>query len=66
MHQLKKNFKLWNNWQANLEYKHSMIERPFWNTGKLAGRKNILNDYVDAIEVVKLDLQINFPNCWLP
>ncbi|GAC1392813.1 MAG: hypothetical protein NVSMB46_09590 [Candidatus Saccharimonadales bacterium] len=45
------------------QYKHRKINRAFWGNRNLQGAKNMLNDYVDAIEVINLQLKFNFSNC---
>jgi hypothetical protein len=46
------------------EYKHTVTKKAFWGNRKLAtASKNILNDYVDAIEVNNLQVKFNYRNC---
>lgn len=46
------------------EYKHTVTKRAFWGTRKLTtSGKNMLNDYVDAIEVNNLQVKIRLTDC---
>jgi hypothetical protein len=46
------------------EIRHDKTDRAYWGTRQQQGTdKNMLNDYVDAIEIENLTLKINFPNC---
>lgn len=44
-------------------FRHTKIDHVFWGDRQLEGSKNILNDYVDAIEIRNLQLQILSQNC---
>lgn len=63
MEQLKKSAWIMDTWQVTGEFRHRVIKRAFWGNRKLEGSKNILNDYVDAIEVQNLGVKINYSNC---
>lgn len=63
MEQLKRSAWILNPWQNTGEFRHRVIKRAFWGNRKLETSKNILNDYVDAIEVQNLQLKINYSNC---
>ena len=63
MEQLKRSAWILNPWQNTGEFRHRVIKRAFWGNRKLETTKNILNDYVDAIEVQNLQLKINYSNC---
>jgi hypothetical protein len=63
MEQLKRSKWILNDWQSTGEFRHRVIKRAFWGNRQLQGSKNILNDYVDAIEVQNLGVKINFTNC---
>ncbi len=45
------------------EFRHRVIKRAFWGNRQLEGRKNKLNDYVDALEIQNLNIKFNFSNC---
>lgn len=45
------------------EFRHRFIKRAFWGNRNLEGSKNILNDYVDAIEIQNLQIKFNYTNC---
>lgn len=63
MNQLKKSSWIFGSWDTTGEFKHRVIKRAFWGNRNLQGSKNILNDYVDAIEIQNLQLKFNFTNC---
>jgi hypothetical protein len=43
---------------------HSKWDRSYWGTRQQGdGEKNMLNDYVDAIDIDNLRVKILFPNC---
>lgn len=63
MNQLRKNNWIFGSESDTGEFKHDVIKRAFWGNRKLEGSKNILNDYVDAIEIQNLQLKFNFSNC---
>lgn len=43
---------------------HEKIDRSFWGTSSVSGNiENSLNDYVDAIEINKLQLKFLYKNC---
>jgi hypothetical protein len=43
---------------------HKKTDRSYWGTQQAGGAgKNMLNDFVDAIEIENLELQINYKNC---
>lgn len=63
MEQLKRSSWITNTWQVTGEFRHRVTEHGFWGTRQLQASKNILNDYVDAIEVQNLQLKINYSNC---
>lgn len=63
MEQLKMSAWITNTWQVTGEFRHRVTERGFWGTRQLQASKNILNDYVDAIEVQNLSIKINYSNC---
>ena len=63
MEQLKRSAWITNPWQNTGEFRHRVIKRAFWGNRQLKASENILNDYVDAIEVQNLQLKINYSNC---
>jgi hypothetical protein len=64
LEQLKKNNWVFQTDTTTGEFPHRVIKRAFWGNRNLQGSKNILNDYVDAIEVQNLQLKINYSNCF--
>lgn len=62
--QLKKNNWIFQSDATTGEFPHRVIKHAFWGDRQLQGSKNILNDYVDAIEVQNLQLKINYSNCY--
>jgi len=63
LEQLKWNEWVLDTWQVTGEFRHRVIKRAFWGNRQLQGSKNILSDYVDAIEVQNLGVKINYSNC---
>jgi hypothetical protein len=63
MEQLKRSAWILNPWQNTGEFRHRVIKRAFWGNRQLKASENILNDYVDAIEVQNLQIKINYSNC---
>lgn len=63
MEELKKSAWIFGSYDTTGEFRHRVIKRAFWGNRNLQGSKNILNDYVDAIEIQNLQLKINFSNC---
>lgn len=63
MEELKKSEWVFGDYDTTGEFRHRVIKRAFWGNRNLQGSKNILNDYVDAIEIQNLQLKINFSNC---
>lgn len=45
------------------EFRHRVTKRAFWGNRQLKGSKNILNDFVDALEVQNLQVKFNYTNC---
>lgn len=63
MEQLKKSSWIFGTWDTTGEFRHRVIKRAFWGNRQLQGAKNILNDFVDAIEIQNLQVKFNFTNC---
>lgn len=63
MNQLKKSNWVFGSFADTGEFRHRFIKRAFWGNRNLQGSKNILNDYVDAIEIQNLFIKFNFSNC---
>lgn len=42
---------------------HRKTDRSYWGSNKIDGNQNVLNDYVDAIELENLNLKINYSYC---
>lgn len=61
--QLKLNNWIGDSWDNTGEFRHRVVKRAFWGNRHLQGSQNILNDFVDAIEIQNLQLKINFSNC---
>ena len=64
LEQLKKSTWIFQTDATTGEFPHTVIKHAFWGDRKLQGSKNILNDYVDAIEIRNLQLKINYSNCY--
>jgi hypothetical protein len=63
MEQLKRSAWIMDTWQVTGEFRHRVIKRAFWGNRQLKSSENILNDYVDAIEIQNLAVKINYSNC---
>jgi|ERR1035437_532047 hypothetical protein len=63
MEQLKKSKWIFGSWAQTGEFRHQIIKHGFWGDRKLEGSKNILNDYVDALEIRNLQIKLNNSNC---
>ena len=48
---------------GNENFKHTKIDRFFWGTTQLSDSSNYVGDYLDAIEINKLNLSINNKKC---
>ena len=63
MEQLKLSFWVGDSWDITGEFKHRVIKKAFWGSRHLQGSQNVLNDFVDALEIQNLQLKINYSNC---
>lgn len=63
MDQLRRSNWIFGSFAETGEFRHRMIKRAFWGNRKLESSENILNDYVDAIEIQNLIIKFNFSNC---
>ncbi len=63
LNQLNKSPWIFATWETTGQFKHRMVKRAFWGNRNLQGSKNVLNDYVDALDIQNLQLKINYSNC---
>lgn len=62
LERLKFNNWIFETWDVTGEFRHSITKRAFWGNRQLKGSANILNDYVDALEL-NIQIKFNFTNC---
>lgn len=61
--QFKKSKWIFGSYTVTGEFRHKVIKRAFWGNRQLEGSKNILNDFVDAVEIRDFPLKLNNSNC---